>query len=87
MFDNVERVAATLAGLCVFTLNDLRLFQDAVREPGLALQAVALHVGGAPQVVYLSGLDFASRWGLAGITMALAGWALAETFRPAPVKE
>lgn len=87
MFDNVERVAATVAGLCLFTLNDLRLFQDAVRQPAEALQAAVLHVGGAPEAVYLSGLDFASRWGLAGITVALGAWAIAETLQTAPVKK
>jgi hypothetical protein len=87
MFDNVERVAAAVAGLCLFTLNDLRLFQDAVREPADALMAAVLHVGGAPEAVYLSALDFASRWGLAGLTLALGAWAIAETLQPAPGKK
>lgn len=86
MFDNVERVLATLAGLCVFTLNDLRLFQDGAREAAAGLQRAYLHIGGGPEAVYLSALDLASRWGLAGVTMALGAWAVAETLQPAATK-
>lgn len=84
MFDNVERVAATVAGLGLYALNDIRLLGSAAREAGPGLQRTVLQAGDLPDVVFLTVLDAASRWGLAGLTLALAAWALAETLPRRP---
>ena len=79
MFDNVERVAAAVAGLCLFALNDARLLEQAAREAAVSLRPAVLQFAGPPETVFLSATDLASRWGLAGLTLALAIWALAVT--------
>lgn len=84
MFDNVERVAATVAGLGLFAVNDVRLLATAAREAGAGLQRTVLQAGDLPDVVFLTALDAATRWGLAGLTLVLAGWALAETLPRRP---
>lgn len=84
MFDNVERVAATVAGLGLFAVNDIRLLASAAREPAAGLQRTVLQAGDLPDVVFLTALDAATRWGLAGLTLMLAAWALAETLPRGP---
>jgi len=84
MFDDVERVAATLAGLCLFALNDLRLLGDAAREAAPGLHRALILAGGGSDAVFLTALEAASRWGLAGLTLALALWAAAETWGRPP---
>ena len=84
-FQNAERVLASVAGLCLFTLNEVRMFHGLPRAPDPAhglTHGVWLQLLGANEPVYLSSLDLAIRWGLAGFTVALCLWALAETFKP-----
>ena len=86
LFANVERLLASLVGLLLFTLNEVRMFQSMPRaaDPGDGrVHAIWMQIGGAPDQVYLSLLDLGVRWGLAGLTAALALWALAETLKPA----
>ena len=84
VFPNAERVLASVLGLLLFTLNDVRMFNMLPREPRAAsgqIHALWLQLMGASEPVYVSALDLALRWGLAGLTVALCAWALAETFR------
>lgn len=85
IFPNAERVLASIVGLLLFTLNDIRMFQSLPRtaNPGDGqTHAVWLQLLGATEPVYLTGFDIALRWGLAGLTIALSLWALAETLKP-----
>jgi len=82
-FPNAERVLASVLGLLFFTLNDVRMFNMLPRTPAPAAgqtHALWLQLMGAAEPVYVATLDLALRWGLAGITVALCAWALAETF-------
>ncbi len=84
-FPNAERVLAAVAGLCLFTLNDVRMFHSLPRAPDPAhglTHSAWLNLMGAHEPVYLSSADLALRWGLAGLTVALCLWALAETLKP-----
>jgi len=86
MFPNADRVLASVLGLLLFTLNDVRMFNMLPREPhGAAGQthALVLRLMGASEPVYVSAFDLAVRWGLVGLTVALCAWALAETFKRA----
>jgi hypothetical protein len=83
---NAERVLAAVAGLALFTLNDVRMFHWLPRasDPGNGkTHALSLQLFGASEQVYVSLLDVAVRWGLAGLTVALCIWAVAETLKPA----
>lgn len=87
MFPKAERVLASVLGLLLFTLNDVRMFNMLPRQPEAAgghTHALWLRLLGASEPVYVSSLDIALRWGLAGLTVALCGWALAETLKSAP---
>lgn len=89
LFANVERLLASLVALLLFTLNEVRMFQSLPRsaDPGDGrVHALWMQIGGAPDQVYLSVFDLGARWGLAGLTAALATWALAETFQPAKAR-
>ncbi|HEX8902527.1 hypothetical protein [Vitreimonas sp.] len=89
LFANVERLLAALGALLLFTLNEVRMFQGMPRaaDPGDGrVHAVWMQIGGAPDQVYLSLVDIGVRWGLAGLTAALAIWALVETLQPAKAK-
>lgn len=82
---NAERVLASVGGLALFALNEVRLFHSLPRmpDPGSGqTHAATLQLMGAVEPVYLSVLDLSARWGLAGLTAALCVWALAETFKP-----
>ena len=86
IFPNAERVMAALVGLLLFTLNDIRMFQALPRSPNPGdgqSHAVWLQLLGATEPVYLTSVDLALRWGLAGLTVGLCVWALAETLKPA----
>ncbi len=85
-FANAERVMASVAGLALFTLNEVRMFHELPRSPGPAAGQVygaSMQLLGATEPVYLSAFDLVARWGLAGFTVALCAWALAETLKPA----
>jgi hypothetical protein len=85
IFPNADRVLASIVGLLLFTLNDIRMFQSLPRtaNPGDGqTHAVWLQLLGATEPVYLTAVDIALRWGLAGLTIALCIWALAETLKP-----
>ena len=85
IFPNAERVLASIVGLLLFTLNDIRMFQSLPRSanPGDGqTHAVWLQLLGATEPVYLTAFDMVLRWGLAGLTIALCIWALAETLKP-----
>lgn len=85
VFSNAERVLASVAALSVFALNEVRMFRGLPRTPDPSsgqTHAVWLRIADGQEQVYLSFWDLALRWGLAGITAALALWALAETFQP-----
>ncbi|WP_135212499.1 hypothetical protein [Vitreimonas flagellata] len=89
LFANVERLLASLVALLLFTLNEVRMFQSLPRsaDPGDGrVHAVWMQIGDAPAQVYLSVFDMSLRWGLAGLTAALAIWALIETFQQAKVR-
>lgn len=84
---NAERVLASVVGLAVFTLNDVRMFHALPRlpEPGNGqTHALSLQLLGASEPVYAAVTDLAARWGLAGLTVALCAWAVAETFSQKP---
>ena len=86
MLPNAERVLAAVLGLLLFTLNDVRMFNMLPREPHAAAgqtHALWLRLFGAAEPVYVSVVDLAVRWGLAGVTVALCAWAVAETLKPA----
>jgi hypothetical protein len=83
---NAERVLAAVAGLALFTLNDVRMFHWLPRasDPGNGkTHAISLQLFGASEQVFVTALDLASRWGLAALTVALCIWAVAETLKPA----
>lgn len=83
---NAERVLAAVAGLALFTLNDVRMFHwlPRVSDPGNGkTHAVSLTLFGASEQVYLTAFDLAARWSLAALTVALCVWAVAETLKPA----
>jgi len=82
VFANAERVLAAVVALALFTLNDIRMFQSLPRiaDPGDGrTHGVTLQLWGAGEQVFLTGLDLAIRWGLAGLTIAACAWAIAET--------
>ncbi len=86
-FANAERVMASVAGLALFTLNDVRMFYGLPRAPDQAagqIYGASMQLMGATEPVYLSALDLASRWGLAALTVGLCAWALAETIGKKP---
>ena len=86
-FSKVERVLAACTAMLLFTLNELRMLYTLPREADLGrgqTYAAAIHVLGGEQSVYMSALDLAARWGLAGLTLALSVWAVSETFKRAP---
>lgn len=83
IFPNAERVLASVGGLALFALNEVRMFHSLPRapEPGAGqTHAIAIQIMDAAAPVYLSSVDLAVRWGLAGLVVALCVWALAETF-------
>jgi hypothetical protein len=85
-FPDAERVLASVLGLLLFTLNDIRMFNTLPRAPDAPAgqtHGLWLHLMGAAEPVYVTALDLALRWGLAGLTVALCAWALVETFQPA----
>jgi len=89
MLADVERVLAALAGLLLFTLNEVRMFNTLPRMPDPGdgrVHAVWMNIADSQHQVFLSSFDLATRWGLAGLTAGLALWALAETFQHAPVR-
>lgn len=84
---NAERVSAAVGGLALFTLNDVRMFHALPRipDPGNGqTHALVLQLLGATEPVYAAALDLGARWGLAGLTVALCAWAVAETFSRKP---
>lgn len=86
--NHVQRVLAAVAGLLIFTLNELRLFNNAVRSPDdLHAHAAWLRVFGGGAEVYLSTLDLAVRWGLAGLVVAASMWALARSLEAEPADD
>jgi hypothetical protein len=85
VLSNLERVLAAVAGLLLFTLNELRLFNGAPRAAGdNAVHATWLRVFGDGAEVYLSTFDLATRWSLASLVVALSIWAVAQSLRPEP---
>ncbi|HVY84805.1 MAG TPA: hypothetical protein VG943_06715 [Caulobacterales bacterium] len=92
MFRRLESVLATVAALLLFTLNEMRLFNDRPRVLDTAhgfIHSAFLRAFGAPQQVYLSVTDLAVRWGLVALTVALSLWAIADSFErsKAPVRK
>jgi hypothetical protein len=84
---NAERVLAAVGGLALFALNEVRMFYSLPRmpDPGNGhTHAASIQLMDAAAPVYLSAVDLVVRWGLAGITVALCLWALAETFGKQP---
>lgn len=80
---NADRVLAAVGGLSLFAINEIRMFYWLPRAPDPGngqTHAAAIQVMDAATPVYLSVVDLAGRWGLAGLTVALCIWALAETF-------
>lgn len=87
IFARPERTLASVLGLLLFTLNEARMFHALPRapDPGKGqVYGVWLQVMGNAEPAYLSVLDVALRWGLAGFTAALCAWAIAETFGRQP---
>lgn len=83
IFANAERVLAAVAGLALFALNDVRMFNALPRDPGNGkTHALSLQLMGATEQVYASQFDVMLRWGLVGLTVALCVWAVAETLKP-----
>lgn len=88
---NADRVLTAVAGLALFTLNEVRMFNWLPRmpDPGNGqTNAISIQIMDAAAPVYLSLVDLTVRWGLAGLVVALSIWALAETFEkhPQPAK-
>lgn len=84
-FANTERVLAAVAGLALFALNDVRMFQSLPRaaDPGNGkTHAVSMQLWGAVEQVYAGPFDLALRWGLVALTVGLCLWAVAETIKP-----
>lgn len=81
-FADARRVLASVVGLCLYALNEVRMFNALPRtaNPGDGqTHALGLQIMGASEQVYASVLDLALRWGLVGLTLGLCLWALAET--------
>lgn len=90
IFANTERVLATVAAMALFTLNEFRIYQFMPHSADPAhghIYGIWMQLFGEPATAYLSVWDLAGRWALAGVTVACAAWALAETLEPAPAKE
>jgi hypothetical protein len=91
IFARPERVLASVLGLLLFALNEVRMFNLLPRSPDSGrgqVYGVWIQFMGASEPVYLSALDLVLRWGLAGFVAALCVWAVAETFkRPAVLAE
>jgi len=88
IFAKPERMLAAVLGLLLFTLNEARMYFSLPRAPDPAkgqIYDVWLQLLGTPEPAYLSVLDLALRWGLAGLTAALCLWAVAETFSRQPL--
>ncbi|MGE0741566.1 MAG: hypothetical protein AB7O98_09505 [Hyphomonadaceae bacterium] len=89
-FANAERVLASVIGLGLYSLNEVRMFHGLPRtaDPGSGqTHALSLQLMDASEQVYASVADLALRWGLAGLTLGLCLWALAETLpQRAPAK-
>jgi len=84
MLANAERVVAAVAALALFALNDVRMFHWLPRQPGSGqTHALSLQLFGTSELVFVSWIDLALRWGLAGLTVAACLWAIAETLQPA----
>lgn len=88
---NADRVLTAVAGLALFTFNEVRMFNVLPRmpDPGNGqTHAASIQIMDAAAPVYLSLVDLTVRWGLAGLVVALSIWALAETFEkhPQPAK-
>jgi hypothetical protein len=87
IFPNAERVLASVGGLALFALNEVRMFHALPRSPDPGsgqIHAASIQIMDAATPVYLSAVDLAARWGLVGLTVALCIWALAETFGKQP---
>lgn len=83
-FSKIERVLAAVTALLLFTLNEIRMLNMLPRDPDPSRGqtfVTAVHLFGGSDHVYLSLLDLAARWGLVGLTLACAIWALSETFQ------
>ena len=90
LFDETERVLATLGALALFTLNEFRIYQFLPHTADPAhgqIYGIWMQLMGQPATAYLSIWDMAGRWTLAGVTFLCAMWALAETLQPAPAKK
>ena len=90
LFDETERVLATLGALALFTLNEFRIYQFLPHTADPAhgqIYGIWMQLMGQPATAYLSIWDMAGRWTLAGVTFVCAMWALAETLQPAPAKK
>jgi hypothetical protein len=84
---NAERVLASVGGLALFALNEVRMFHALPRmpDPGNGqTHAAAIQIMDATAPVYLSLVDLTVRWGLAALVVTLCCWALAETFGKQP---
>jgi hypothetical protein len=84
---NADRVLAAVGALALFTLNEVRMFHWLPRmpDPGAGqTHAGSIQIMDAANPVYLSSLDLAVRWGLAGLVVALCVWAVLETFGQHP---
>ncbi|MES1199711.1 MAG: hypothetical protein ABUS48_07005 [Pseudomonadota bacterium] len=90
MFRKLESVLATVAALLLFTLNEMRLFNDRPRVSDAVhgfIHGAYLRAFGAPQQVFLSTGDLTVRWSLVALTIALSLWALADSIeRKAPAR-
>src|SRR5690606_24600987 len=86
-FPNAERVLASVGGLALFALNEVRMFHSLPRmpDPGNGkTHAASIQIMDAAAPVYLSSVDLTVRWSLAALVVALCVWALAETFEKHP---
>ena len=87
MFVGAERVLASVGGLALFALNEVRMFHSLPRmpDPGSGqVHAASIQIMDATAPVYLGLVDLTVRWGLAALVVALCLWALAETFEKHP---
>jgi hypothetical protein len=88
-FEDVKRVLASVAALALFALNDARMFYmlpNAADSGNGRTHALTLQLFGVAETVYANAMDMALRWGLMGLILAACAWAVAETLRPAQVK-
>ncbi|MBC7769562.1 MAG: hypothetical protein H7124_12325 [Phycisphaerales bacterium] len=88
VFARPERMLASVAALLLFTLNEARMFNMLPRSPDTAkgqVHGVWLQLMGASEPAYLSAIDLALRWGLAGFVAGLCVWTVAETFKRQPI--